>query len=92
MILLFDVGGVLAQNLDAVALATQLVEVLTKGLKAYPVRACFYLWNEFSGAYEPVARRGAWPEGTLASGPTLTPFSIGWGMRSFPGLALGFPI
>lgn len=66
MILLFDVGGVLAQNLDAVALATQLVEVLTKGLDD-PVRACFYLWNEFSGAYEPVARRGAWPEGALAS-------------------------
>lgn len=66
MILLFDVGGVLAQNLDAVSLATQLLEVLTKGFDD-PVSACFYLWNEFSGEYEPVARLGAWLENTLSS-------------------------
>lgn len=59
MILLFDVGGVLAQNLDAPSLATQLLEVLTRGFDD-PVSACFYLWNEFSGEYDAVVQMGPW--------------------------------
>lgn len=59
MILLFDVGGVLAQNLDASSLATQLLDVLTRGFDD-PVSACFYLWNEFSGEYDAVVQLGSW--------------------------------
>lgn len=66
MILLFDVGGVLAQNPDALSLAAQVLDILVKGFDD-PVSACFYLWNEFSGEYEPVVWRGAWPENTRAS-------------------------
>jgi CRP-like cAMP-binding protein len=59
MILLFDVGGVLAQNLDAPSLATQLLGVLARGFDD-PVSASFYLWNEFSGEYDAVVQMGAW--------------------------------
>ena len=60
MILLFDVGTVLAQNLDAASLATRLLDVLRRMFDD-PVSACFYLWNEFSGEYECAATAGAWP-------------------------------
>ena len=66
MILLFDVGGVLAKNLDGTSLATQLLEVLARGFEE-PVSGCFYLWNEFSGEYEPVARLGPWSGDSLPS-------------------------
>ena len=66
MILLFDVGGVLAKNLDGASLATQLLEVLARGFEE-PVSACFYLWNEFSGEYESVARLGSWYGDPLSS-------------------------
>ena len=59
MILLFDVGSVLAKNLDAPALAAQLLDVLMRGFDD-PVSACFYLWNEFSGEYDAVVQGGAW--------------------------------
>ncbi|MBK8574255.1 MAG: cyclic nucleotide-binding domain-containing protein [Elusimicrobia bacterium] len=72
MILLFDVGGLLAQNLDAPSLAVQLVEVLTRGFDD-PVSACFYLWNEFSAEFELVAPSGTWPGPLLAVRPDADP-------------------
>jgi CRP/FNR family cyclic AMP-dependent transcriptional regulator len=72
MILLFDVAGVLAQNLDAGSLATQLVDVLSRGFDD-PVGSCFYVWNEFTGAYELAARGGVWPIAPLLSRPDGDP-------------------
>lgn len=64
MILLFDVGGLLARNLDAHALAAQLTEILTRGYDDR-VSAAFYLWNEFSGDYERVVGTGVWEKSAL---------------------------
>lgn len=51
MILLFEVGRVLAQQEDADNLAVQLTEILARSFED-SARVAFYLWNEFSGEYE----------------------------------------
>jgi CRP-like cAMP-binding protein len=66
MILLFDVGGLLAQNLDATTLAGRLTEILARGFDE-PVSAAFYLWNEFSGEYERVVGTGVWEKSAVDS-------------------------
>jgi hypothetical protein len=95
MILLFDVGGVLAQNLDAPALATQLVEVLTRGFDD-PVSRLFLFVERIFRRIRTPWRRGArgW-ERPVASRPTRTPCSIGWrkmGNAFFPRIGPPIPV
>jgi CRP-like cAMP-binding protein len=73
MMLLFDVGRLLAQNLDSAELARGLLQVLTRGLDE-PVLAGFLLWRDYSLEYEMVAKEGPWPGGPWPASDPL----LGW--------------
>jgi CRP-like cAMP-binding protein len=72
MILFFDVGSVLALNLESSALAGRLTDVLARGFDE-PVSAGFFLWNEFAGEYDMVASAGSWADKFKGPRPPADP-------------------
>jgi CRP-like cAMP-binding protein len=72
MVSLFEVGRTLAQDLAPRALAQRLLSVV-RGSFDDDVFGVYYLWNEFSGEYEPAAKEGGPPESATASRPSTDP-------------------
>lgn len=89
MILLFDVGGVLAQASDADVLASRLAAVLARSFDE-TARLAFYLWNDYSAEYE-LKAHSSWPAEFHESRPETDPLLKWMGQKGECLLAPDWP-
>lgn len=89
MILLFDVGGVLAQASEADVLASRLTAVLARSFDE-TVRLAFYLWNDYSSEYD-LKAHSSWPAPFRGSRAETDPLLNWMGQKGECVLAADWP-